>query len=70
MVACMTIYNYLYSDLSVLRRKGKSRQVKERRGKFMIGTPISKRPKKGNFRLLGIIVNHNHPSNGWFAQGL
>ena len=62
MVACMTIYNWLYAglihlDLSVLRRKGKSRQVKERRGKFMIGTPISKRPKKGNFRLLGIIVN-------------
>lgn len=51
MVAFKTIYNWLYAglihlDLSVLRRKGKSRQVKETRGKFMIGTPISKRPKE------------------------
>ena len=33
-------------DLSVLRRKGKTRQPKETRGRFRIGTPISKRPKE------------------------
>lgn len=33
-------------ELRVLRRKVKSRQVRERRGKFMIGTPIAKRPKE------------------------
>ena len=46
-----TIYNWLYAglidlDLSVLRRKGKSRQPKETRGRFRIGTPIAKRPKE------------------------
>lgn len=51
MVAFKTIYNWLYAglihlDLSVLRRKGKSRQPRETRGKFRIGTPISKRPKE------------------------
>ena len=45
------IYNWLYAglidlDLSVLRRKGKSRQPKETRGRFRIGTPIAKRPKE------------------------
>ena len=43
MVAFKTIYNWLYAglidpDLSVLRRKGKSRQPKETRGTFRIGT--------------------------------
>lgn len=33
-------------ELRVLRSKVKSRQVRERRGKFMIGTPIAKRPKE------------------------
>ena len=46
-----TIYNWLYSatikfDISKLRRKGKSRKVKETRGKFNIGTSIRKRPSK------------------------
>ena len=46
------IYNWLYvglidMDLSVLRRKGKSRQPKETGGSFRIGKPIAKRPKGG-----------------------
>ena len=46
-----TIYNWLYTglidlDLSVLRRKGNSRQPKETGGRFRIGTPIAKRPKE------------------------
>ncbi len=46
-----TIYNWLYAglidlDLSVLRRKGKSRQPKETGGRFRIGTPNTKRPKE------------------------
>ena len=45
------IYNWLYAglidlDLSVLRRKGKSRQPKETRGRFRIGTQIAKCPKE------------------------
>ena len=51
MVAFKTIYNWLYTglidlDLSVLRRKGKTRQPKETRGTFRIGTSIAKRPKE------------------------
>ena len=51
MVAFKTIYNWLYAglidlDLSILRRKGKTRQPKETRGRFRIGTPIAKRPKE------------------------
>ena len=51
MVAFKTIYNWLYAglidpDLSVLRRKGKSRQPKETRGTFRIGTSIAKRLKE------------------------
>ena len=51
MVAFKTIYNWLYAglidlDLSVLHRKGKSRQPKETRGTFRIGTSIAKRPKE------------------------
>lgn len=50
MVAFKTIYNWFYTglidlDLSVLRRKGKTRQPKETRGTFRIGTSIAKRPK-------------------------
>lgn len=50
MVAFKTIYNQLYAglidlDLSVLRRKGKTRQSKETRGTFRISTSIAKRPK-------------------------
>ena len=51
MVAFKIIYNWLYAslidlDLSALRRKGKSRQPKEARERFRIGTPIAKRPKE------------------------
>ena len=51
MVAFKTIYSRLYVglidlDLSVLRRKGKTRQPKETRGIFRIGTSIAKRPKE------------------------
>ena len=51
MVAFKTIYNWLYDglidlNLSVLRRKGKSRQPKETRGRFRSGTPMAKRPKE------------------------
>ena len=53
MVAFRTIYNWLYAglinlDLSVLYRKGKTRQHQETRGRFRIGTPIAKRPKSWN----------------------
>lgn len=49
-VSFKTIYNWLDSssikfDMSKLRRKGKSRQRKETRGRFNIGTSISKGPK-------------------------
>ena len=51
MVAFKTIYNWLYAglidlDLSVVRRKGKTRHPKETRGRFRIGTSIAKRPKE------------------------
>ena len=51
MVAFKTIYNWLYAglidlDLSVLRRKGKTRQPIETRGRFRIGRSIAKRPKE------------------------
>lgn len=58
MVAFKTIYNWLYAglidlDLSVLRRKGKTRQPKETPGTFRIGTSIAKRPKEVNLWSLG-----------------
>ncbi len=45
-----TIYNWIYKGilnvyLQVLRRKGKTLKCKETRGRFNIGTSISKRPK-------------------------
>ena len=51
-----TIYNWLYKGLfdispQVLRRKGKSLKTQEKRGKFNIGTSISKRPKIVNKRV-------------------
>lgn len=44
-----TIYNWIYSkilsvELNVLRRKGKSRKPKDKRGKFNIGKSIAQRP--------------------------
>ncbi len=50
-VSYKTIYNWLYSgliskgDLTVLRQKCKRRKSAEKRGKFLIGTSISKRQK-------------------------
>lgn len=50
-LSCKTIYNWIYEgklsriDVSVLRHKGKRRKG-EKRGKFSVGTPISKRPKE------------------------
>ena len=41
-----TIGGLIDPDLSVLRRKGKSRQPKETRGTFRIGTSIAKRLKE------------------------
>ena len=46
-----TIYRWIYLDLlnvplSVLRQKGKQQNPKETRGRFNVGTPISKRPSE------------------------
>lgn len=78
MVSFKTIYNWLYSgvialDLGVLRRKGKSRQARETRGKFTIGTPISKRPKEVRSRKtfghweLDTVVSSRGKSKGCLA---
>ncbi|RSI05461.1 Integrase core domain protein [Streptococcus sanguinis] len=50
-VAFKTIYNWIYNgqlevSAETLRRKGKTREPHETRGKFIIGKPISKRPKE------------------------
>ena len=50
-VAFKTIYNWIYNgqlevSVETLRRKGKTREPHETRGKFIIGKPISKRPKE------------------------
>lgn len=50
-VCFKTIYNWIYSgiidfDILKLRRKGKSRKVKETRGRFNIGKSINKRPSE------------------------
>ena len=49
-ISFKTIYNWIYRgllevSLKVLRRKGRSRKPKDTRGKFNVGTSISKRPK-------------------------
>lgn len=55
-VSYKTIYNWLYQDklnkgnLTVLRQKGRRRKPSEKRGKFVVGTPISQRPKEVNNR--------------------
>lgn len=47
-----TIYRWIYSgrlaagDVQVLRHKGKRRKAIETRGRFLVGTPISQRPKE------------------------
>ena len=50
-VSFKTIYNWIYNgqlevSVETLRRKGKTRKPHETRGKFIIGKPISKRPKE------------------------
>lgn len=51
-ISFKTIYNWIYSglltntNLSVLRQKGKRHKPIEKRGKFLIGTSINKRPKE------------------------
>ena len=51
LVSFKTIYRWINSgkilkgDRSLLRQKGKRQQPYEKRGRFMVGTPISKRPK-------------------------
>lgn len=51
-VCFKTIYRWLYEgclaagDVKVLRHKGKRQKPVETRGRFLVGTPISKRPKE------------------------
>ena len=79
MVAFKTIYNWLYTglivlDLSVLRRKGKTRQPKETRGTFRIGTSIAKRPKEVRNREtfghweLDTVVSSQRQKQGLFSD--
>lgn len=75
-ISFKTIYNWLYQGkvgLSVLRLKGKRRKPAETRGKFVIGTPISKRPKNVKSRQtfghweLDTMVSSRGKSKGCFA---
>lgn len=51
-VSFKTIYRWLYQgrlaagEVKVLRHKGKRRKPLEKRGRFLVGTPISKRPRE------------------------
>lgn len=50
LISFKTIYTWIYNGLlevpiKLLRRKGKSRQPQDNRGKFTVGKTISKRPK-------------------------
>ena len=80
-VAFKTIYNWLYAglidlDLSILCQKGQSRQPKEIRGRFRIGTPIAKRPKEVQNREtfghweLDTVVSSRDKSKGCLATFL
>lgn len=74
-----TIYNWLYQgklqngDLKTLRQRGKRRKPAEKRGKFTVGTPISKRPKEVESRdefghwELDTMVSGRGKSKGCFA---
>ena len=74
-----TIYRWLYKgllskgDLTVLRHKGKRQKPRETRGKFNVGTSISKRPKEVRTREsfghweLDTIVSSRGKSKGCFA---
>lgn len=80
MVAFKTIYNWLYAglidlDLSVLRRKGKSRQPKETRGRFRIGTSIANPKEVRNRETFGhweldTVVSSRGKSKGCLATFL
>ena len=81
MVTFKTIYNWLYAglidlDLSVLRRKGKTRHPKETRGRFRVGSSISKRPKEVRNRKtfghweLDTVVSSRGKSKGCLATFL
>ena len=77
-VSFKTIYNWLYSGvlpsvtIGNLRQKGKRRKA-EKRGKFSMGTPISKRPKDVKSRAtfghweLDSMVSSRGESKGCFA---
>lgn len=78
-ISFKSIYNWIYQDilkvpLTVLRHKGKSREPQETRGKFNIGTPISKRPKSVKNRKefghweLDTVVSSRGKSKGCFAS--
>ena len=80
-VAFKTIYNWLYAslidlNLSVLRRKGKTRQPKETRETFRIGTSIAKSPKEVRNREtfghweLNTVVSSRGKSKGCLATFL
>ena len=81
MTAFKTIYNWLYAglidlDLSVLRRKVKTRQPKETCGTFRISTSIAKRPKEVRNREtfghweLNTVVSSRGKSKGCLATFL
>lgn len=74
-----TIYRWIYQgllvdqDLTVLRHKGKSQKPRETRGRFNVGTSISKRPKEIRKRKifghweLDSVVSSRGISKGCFA---
>lgn len=73
-----TIYNWIHKnvlqiDLKFLRRKGRSSKTQETRGKFNIGTSISKRPKEVKTRTtfghweLDTVVSSRGKSKGCLA---
>jgi len=78
-VSFKTIYNWLYQrklkngNLEILRQKGKRRKPAEKRGKFAVGTPISKRPKQVKSRdtfghwELDTMVSSRGKSKGCFS---
>lgn len=77
-ICTKTIYHWIYKgllnvSLQTLRRKGKSLKPKETRGKFNIGTSISKRPKEVKKRIefghweIDTMVSPRGKSKGCFA---
>ncbi len=78
-ISFKTIYRWLYQDklsqvtITVLRQKGKRMKPKEKRGKFAMGTSISKRPTEVKSRKtfghweLDTMVSSRGKSKGCFA---